>query len=277
MSEPQQVDFQGSDKAWPKIEELFEHIKTLPEPGTPQTIPTPRQIDEAQPAGHRVYMQSRELLDFAYELHRAFLAHIESVFRPRSPFILLRPVLESSLWVLWLLDSPESEIRRERALRYQIQDTKAEIAFLETLGKRSNGETAREAAEQRKTATGKLYREDAERMGLKYADLKSKKINLTDEIPKMQRLLDRHGKDTAHLIVAAWRLLSGYQHGKSWSTYLGSERTFLQDTPGGKTFRIVASDDNISFATGMTALVFIEALYLYIERCENMASVRDND
>lgn len=270
MSELQRVDFQGSDRAWPAIEVLFARMQALPELGSPRTNLAPRQIDHAQPAGHRVYIQSHALLGFAHEHHQAFLAHVDRVgFGPRAPFNLLRPVLESSLWALWLLDPDDSATRRQRALHYEILDFKAEIAYLNELGKRSDSLQIREAIAERQAHAGKSYRDEAARMGLDYAALSKAKINLTDEIPKMKRLLDRHDKDTARLIVAEWRRLSGYQHGKVWSVALGSDQTFVSKIPGGQTVHLVASDSSISLATGLTALVFMEALGLYIDRCEN--------
>lgn len=270
MSEAQRVDFQGSDEAWPVIGALFARMQALPESGTPRTNLAPRQIDLAQTAGHRIYIQSHALLGFAYEHHQAFLAHINTVgFGPRAPFNLLRPVLESSLWALWLLDPHDSATRRKRALQYEIHDFKAEMAYLDELGKRSGGLPMREAAAERQAHAGKSYREETAQLGLDYAALSKANMNLTDEIPKMQRLLDRHDKDTARLIVAEWRRLSGYQHGKTWSVALGSDQTFLAKIPGGQTVHLVASDSSISIATGLTALVFMEALILHIDRCEN--------
>ncbi|WP_313315395.1 hypothetical protein [Corynebacterium variabile] len=270
MSEPQRVDFQGADRAWPAIEALFSRIQALPESGTPRTNLAPRQIDLSQTAGHRVYIQSHTLLGFAYEHHQAFLAHINTVgFGPRAPFNLLRPVLESSLWALWLLDPQDSATRRQRALQYEIHDFKAEMAYFEELGKRSGGLPMRKATADRQARARKSYREEAEQMGLDYAALSRARMNLTDEIPKMQHLVHRHGKDTARLIVAEWRRLSGYQHGKTWPVALGSDQTFVAQIPGGQTVHLIASDSSISLATGLTALVFIEALSLYIDRCEN--------
>lgn len=270
MSEQQRVDFQGSNRAWPYIETLFAHMQRLPESGSPETNLTPRQIDLAQPAGHRVYIQSHALLGFAYEHHQAFLSHIDKVgFSPRAPFNLLRPVLESSLWALWLLDPDDSATRRQRALQYEIQDFKAEVLYLEELGKRSDSQKVRQAIAQREAHAGKSYREEAARMGLDYAALRKAKMSLTDEIPRMNRLLARHDKDTARLVVAEWRRLSGYQHGKTWSVCLGSDQTFLFKIPGGQTVHLVASDSSISLATSLTSLVFMEALKLYIDRCEN--------
>ncbi|WP_409484951.1 hypothetical protein [Arsenicicoccus dermatophilus] len=108
-------------------------------------------------------------------------------------------------------------------------------------------------------------------MGLDYAALSRAKVKLTDEIPKIQRLVDRHDKDTARIVVAEWRRLFGYQHGKICSVALGTDQTFLAKVPGGQTVHLVASDSSISLATGLSALVFMEAFGLYIDRCENPA------
>lgn len=63
------------------------------------------------------------------------------------------------------------------------------MAYLDELGKRSDGLPMREAAAERQAHAGQV----------------------------LSRRIDRHDKDTARLIVAEWRRLSGYQHGKTWS------------------------------------------------------------
>lgn len=271
-NEPRLVDFQGADKTWPVIKKLYARMQSLPAVGTPRTNLAPRQIDLTLPAGHRVYIQSHALLGFAHEHHEAFLAHLYAVgLGPRVPFNLLRPAFESSLWALWLLDPKDSAVRRQRALQYEIQDFKAELAYLKELHKLSDGLPMLKAIAERETNAGKVYKEEAVQMNLNYDQLNRARINLTDEIPKMQWLLARYGKDTTRLIVAEWRRLSGYQHGKTWSVARGSDQTFITKISGGETIHVVASDSSISLAVSLTAVVFIEALKLYIDRCENPA------
>jgi hypothetical protein len=58
-------------------------------------------------------------------------------------------------------------------------------------------------------------------------------FNLTDQIPKLQWLVDCYGIDYTHMTVAEWRRLSGHQHGKVLASMLGSDRTIMARVEGG--------------------------------------------
>jgi hypothetical protein len=99
----------------------------------------------------------------------------------------------------------------------------------------------RDAAVERAVSAGSSYRSNAEAMGIPYSDL-IKKINLTDQIPKLQWLVDRYGIDYTHMTVAEWRRLSGYQHGKVLASMLGSDRTIMARVEGGSQTTSVRPD-----------------------------------
>lgn len=271
MHETQNVDFKGADRLWPLIDAAYKDMETVEASGQPATSLAARQVDRAQTAGHRPYISAYRLLTTARENHQAFLGHVEAMgFGPNAPFNLLRPVLESSLWAIWLLDPSQSHDRRRRGLHFEVLDHKAEIAYLEELGRTSDGRAFRDAAAKRGATAGSSYRKDADALRLDYTTL-TRGINLTDEIPKLQWIVSHYGSDFARLITAEWRRLSGYQHTKAWASVLGSDRTFVAKIEGGEVAHLVASDDGISLAVSTSGLVFLEALRLYIHRCTKPA------
>ena len=236
MTEPATVDWKGADELWPSIADAYSRMQGLDDSGAASTSLAARQVDRVQPAGPQ-----------------------------HDPFNLLRPVLENSLWAIWLLDPRRSHDRRRRGLHYEVLDHKAELAFLEELGKLSDGREYREQAAERRATAGASYRRDAEALGVEYAEL-GRKVNLTDEVPKLDWLVSRHGTDYARIVVAEWRRLSGYQHAKVWASMFGSDRTFVARIDGGGVAHFVASDDGISLAVGTSGLVLLEAMRLYERR-----------
>lgn len=273
MKQAGQVTFEGLAEAAHAISALKARADAIPDTGTSWTSLAPRQIDMAQTAGHRVYIQAQWLIGFAHEHFQAFIAHAEHVgIEPRAPFTLLRPALEASLWALWLLDPDDSLTRRTRALHFEILDFAAESAYLAELGMmRSVGREVRDEASRRQATAGSVYRAEAEELGLDYAHLRKTRNgpNLVDEVPKLKHLERYNDRDTVRLIVAEWRRLSGYQHGKTWAVSLGSDRSFSVDIPGGRSVQIVASDNSIQMARSLTTIVLLDALMLYIDRCES--------
>ncbi len=266
MTEPATVDWKGADELWPSIADAYSRMQGLDDSGAASTSLAARQVDRVQPAGHRPYIAAHRLLTIAQENHLAFLGLVRAIgFGPNAPFNLLRPVLENSLWAIWLLDPRRSHDRRRRGLHYEVLDHKAELAFLEELGKLSDGREYREQAAERRATAGASYRRDAEALGVEYAEL-GRKVNLTDEVPKLDWLVSRHGTDYARIVVAEWRRLSGYQHTKVWASMFGSDRTFVARIDGGGVAHFVASDDGISLAVGTSGLVLLEAMRLYERR-----------
>ena len=260
------MDWKGADELWPAIAEAYGRLRSLGDPGGDSTSLAARQVDRVQPAGHRPYIAAHRLLMLAHENHMAFLGLVQAIgFGPNAPFNLLRPVLEYSLWAIWLLDPRSSHDRRRRGLHYEVLDHMAELAFLEELGKLSDGREFRDQAADRRARAGASYRRDAEALGVAYGDLR-RRINLTEEIPKLDCLVSKHGLDFARIVVAEWRRLSGYQHAKVWASMVGSDRTLVASIEGGGVAHFVASDDGISLAVGTSGLALLEALRLYEHR-----------
>lgn len=175
MHETQSVDFKGTDQLWPLIDATYKDMETVESTGQPATSLAARQVDRAQAAGHRPYISAYRLLTTAWENHQAFLGHIEAMgFGPHAPFNLIRPVLESSLWAIWLLDPAQSSERRRRGLHFEVLDHKAEVAYLNELGHMSDGREFRDKAARRQATAGSSYRKDADAMGLDYGTLKGR-------------------------------------------------------------------------------------------------------
>lgn len=272
MTRDQQTDLSEFVQLWDFLEQAHTDVERMPDHGTARTALAPRQIDRTRPAGNRIYIHANTLIGSAWEHHQAFrhLIHTDG-FTPRAPFTLLRPVLECSLLALWLLDPDDSETRCRRALHMEVQDWRAEKAYTTELGKLPHARGLREAAAAELNGVSKVYREEADQLGVEYRDLNKQPINLTDEIPKIDALRAFTDDDFATHVVAEWRRLSGYTHGKVWSLYLGSDSPQAVEIPGGQRMYLVPSDTSIKAAITITGKVFLSAMVLYINRCEGPA------
>ena len=270
MPGPEQVDFSQLAPTWAAIDQSFDELKRIEATFVGQRLLTARAVDEGQTSGHRGYIRAFSLLQVAREHHAAFLSLIKVAgFSPHAPFSLLRPILESGIQVLWLLDPDESLARRTRALRLEVQDHEAEMAYLGELVKTSSvGTRAAEIVATRRANAGSTYRREATILGVDYAQLKRPLLNLVDEIPKLHNFLsgDPERSDSLRFMVAEWRKLSGYQHGKAWPTVLGSVKTEKVRIPGGERALVTASDDAIMMATGWASVVLLAAVELTIRR-----------
>lgn len=225
-------------------------------------------MDESQPSGNRTYITAQRLLSRAHENHNAFLDHVNSVgFSTHAPFNLLRPVMECSLWALWLLDPEEGLERRRRGLKLDIDDHRQEVAYLQQLGRMSGvGRSFREAAARRAASVVPIYTGEAEALETSFADLKNQRLNLVDSISEIRWLTSRYDKDTTHLFAAEWRRLSGYEHGRAWVSVHGSDQEVIAKVPGGVELHLTASDQSIQLATSSANLCLLEAARLYTRR-----------
>lgn len=271
MTESTHVDWKGSDRFWPLIADAYARFESADSRWDAWDSVSARRTDDGQPAGHRPYIAAHRLLTVGHENYKAFHDLVHNCgFGPNAPFNLLRPVLENSLWALWLLDPATSQERRLRGLNFEIQDHKAAMAYYDELCRLPGGGKHRAAVAEQNARVSASYRSDAKALGVEYRTA-SQKANLTDLVPKIEWIRRLHDSDYPRLLVAEWRRLSGYQHSKAWSSMLGSDRTVVTQVTGGQRAIHVASDDGISMALTFTSSALLDAFELYIERCTNPA------
>lgn len=209
-----------------------------------------------------------------------------------TPYTLLRPALESSLWSIWLLDPPSSATRRKRGLWMEIKDIKNRLQFTEDLSKLRE---AQDCQTEDVARLNEVFKTEAESLGCSYAGLDNKgpitsnrgggtkkttpidrkSCKLTKEIENLAWLSYQPSITT--LIRAQWRFLSGYEHGMSWSLCLGSDHTNAEETPKGRT-SIISVNDAILMESFNTCLYTINAsLVLFLDRCGILVGDRRPD
>lgn len=225
-------------------------------------------IDRAQPAGHRVYISANRLIRVAQENHNAYLALIQDHgIGPTASFNLLRPVLESSMWCLWLLQPDDGKARRKRGLWFEIRDVTAKAAYLDEIGKMPDSREYRDAAAVNRASLGPDYDDEARTFGTTARAIRGERVNLTDEIPKLGWLSTLFGGDWPRITAAEWRRLSAFQHGKSWPGILGSDKRVTAKIQGGVEVHMTPTDSSIQIAGAVAGLGLLGAARLLLRRC----------
>ena len=125
-----------------------------------------------------------------------------SRLRPRIP-LQLAPTGPGELVVGDLAADPRrSHDRRRRGLHHEVLDHKAELAFLEELGKLSDGRGYREQAAERRATAGASYQRDARALGVGTRGT-GKEGQPDGRGPEAWvGWVSRHGADYARIVVA---------------------------------------------------------------------------
>lgn len=90
----------------------------------------PRNVDEPQVGGHRVYAAAERYLTIADENHDALVSLLEfHGASPTAPWNLLRPTFEASFYARWLLRPEDSIERRRRGIQLEWLDDEAARRF----------------------------------------------------------------------------------------------------------------------------------------------------
>ena len=251
------MDFGNLPEYWKVIDAEFQAIDEL-RPLRLSRALSARFMDEEQVAGRRAYMEVTRYLRVARDNHDALLALFEhygaSVWAPWS---LLRPTFESSFLAAWILDPVDGQERRERGLRCEVLDTyeqrRHRAAFKAIPELREAIEETERSINEGSIAT---YRKEARALGRDFS-LFHQKINLVDELKKLSFVRDDQTK--AAFLEAAWRLLSGYEHGLGWASLRGSNATVRAEIPGGVDALLVINDAEFVNAAKSAYLLLITA------------------
>ena len=97
------------------------------------------------------------------------------------------------------------------------------------------------------------------------------KINLIDEIPKLETLYDTYGRKGRALFVTTWRRLSGFQHGLSYAVQAGATATTSVKIPGGESVFLTINDEDFVATAKLTSAMHVSALQLYKRRCTQVS------
>jgi hypothetical protein len=261
-----EMDLENLPSYWQTIEQEFSALEALvwPKP----VVLSARAFDEAQPAGHRAYMEVVRYLGVARDNHEALQALLEHHGATLwAPWSLLRPTFEASFRACWILDPEDGRERRARGLRCEILDAyeqrRHRSAFKVFPQVRQLIEDAESSHDAGSIAT---YKSEAAALGRKF-DRLNQKINIVDELKKLQ-VVQTDPQFAPHL-EATWRLLSGYEHGFSWAMLAGSDRSDQTRIPGGAEAHFVINDQAFVTAAKSTYLLLITGCRLLRQRTES--------
>jgi hypothetical protein len=177
---------------------------------------TARAFDEAQPACTRTYIAAQSFLEVARQNLDAFKALIQSPHGVRqwAHWNLLRPVLEASFWVVWILEPDDGRERRRRGLRVEIDDAREQERWLNELRPMVSGHDIDQAL-GRISRSNTTFRREAEQLGMEWKKAREP-VNVTRELGRLG-VVRSWGDEMGPIFAGVWRRLSGAQHGKTWS------------------------------------------------------------
>lgn len=228
-------------------------------------ILTARRMDEAQVAGTRVYIGAHaQLLNAMDNLDGlwALLQHHGAT--TWAPWNLLRPAFEAAFRALWVLEPTEGLTRRRRGLRLEVDNYVQRLNHLQELvaiperSKLVGGELARSQAD-----VESVYRREAEALGLTYGQARQQ-INVVDELRRLDAT-KALGPDSAAMVPACWRVLSGSQHGLPYAALQNSDIEVQAPMPGGQ--RVLASMKDQAFESHTSV-----TLWLVWQACDRLAN-----
>lgn len=257
---------------WTRLDQWETRVKQADEVFKHSVVLTDRRLETSHRAGQRAYITAASLLGVARE-HQYLLAktmvgpHAAGVF-PHATLNLVRPAFESALTAFWILDAQSSRERILRALRQAWEDQRQANAWAdELLASPTVDDQVRQQALVSRNKVVRRYHEDASHFGLSWK-LVSQRVNLRQEIGRLSTL---EGDVTlCQTLRAAWRQLSGVQHGLQYATLRSGELLRQVPIPGGSEMVLVADDDWLLTACRVSALAQVWAMSTYLRRTESL-------
>jgi hypothetical protein len=230
---------------------------------------TQRLFDEARPAGERTYIRASQLIETAWENYSAVLGLLQGPHgaTPAAPYNLIRPAFEAAFYALWALEPEDGSERCLRGLRLSVEDNRQRSGWIEELIKipgLSDAERHRMREPVAKANT--VYKREAQALGVNWEKQVKQKLIVEQAIPKLQHIIDLADPLVLHTTVAAWRQLSGYQHGHIYAIVGGSDVSREFDIPGGAHVRVTMKDQDFGLAMQHAGLMQLWAVQTYIAR-----------
>ena len=227
---------------------------------------TARAFDEAQPGGSRVYVGAHANLSVAREHLDALIALLASHGAgPRVPWNLLRPILETSFKALWVLEPNDGLVRRQRGLRLEVLDYLERQKYLEEFQKDPDvGRQIADVLARSRAETEPKYRRDAEALSMSWKDARQS-LNTIDGLRDLAVVRDLSTSGPA-LYRAAWRTLSGFEHGYNHALMANSTITSEIPIPGGFRVNVIISDEAFETQSVLCLYLMLQACCLYARR-----------
>lgn len=158
---------------WQKLDALHKRVVGLPTSHKMTNAITARRIDEAQPAGNRVYIETDRLLSVAMDNHQSLMALLEKHGASLwAPWSLRRTSFECGLLATWIMDPNDSRERRLRGPQCELRDVLEQHKHLRSF---ENVPELRgavlETIKTRREKTEPTYRAEALALGTTYDNL----------------------------------------------------------------------------------------------------------
>lgn len=252
-------------ETWHYLEELQRVAESLDKRYAKDVGLCARKIDEAQPAGRRVYASAWQQLGAGME-HLQTLRHVlvQLGATPRTPWVLVRAMFEAGFWATWLLEPDDGMARRRRGLRFEVRAAADRETWLDSLLKQQPNE--RDELRRHHETHERNFRSEAEALGLSWAQARQR-INVTEELPKLTAVR-RLGTELDGAALAQWRGLSGLSHGSAYTMAFMSDMSNERRTPGGAEATFTINDAAFEGAAQTANLLLIEGFGLLIRRME---------
>jgi hypothetical protein len=234
---------------------------------------TQRRFDEARPAGKRTYIHASQGVETAWENYSAVFGLVQGAHgaTPVAPYNLIRPAFEAAFYALWALEPEDGRERCLRGLRIAFEDNRQRSNWIEELIKIPElTDAQRQLMREPVAKAGKVYRDEAQALGSWPAASQRPKVE--QEIPKLQHIVDLADPLILHMTVAAWKQLSGFQHGHIYAIVGGSAVSREFEIPGGAHVRVTMRDQDFGIAMQQAALMQLWAVETYIARTITQSS-----
>jgi hypothetical protein len=253
--------------------ELFRGIET--EHRRKQYRLTQRLFDEARSAGERTYIHAFQGIETAWENYSAVFGLLQGRHgaTPVAPYNLIRPAFEAAFYALWALEPEDGSERCLRGLRLAVEDNRQRSNWIEELIKIPElSDAERHHMREPVAKANTVYQQEAQALGVNWGKQVTQKLNVEQAIPKLQHIVDLADPLILHMTVAAWKQLSGYQHGHIYAIVGGSDVSREFEVPGGAHIRVTMRDQNFGIAMQQAALMQLWAVETYIARTITQSS-----
>jgi hypothetical protein len=192
---------------------------------------------------------------------------------PVAPYNLVRPAFEAAFYALWALEPEDGRDRCLRGLRIAYEDNRQRSLWVEELIKIPDlTDAERQLMREPVAKASHVYRQEAEALGVSWDKQVKQKLIVEQALPNLQRIVDLSDPLIVHTTVAAWRQLSGYQHGRMYAIVGGSDLSHEFEIPGGALVRVTMSDQDFTLAMQHAGLMQLWAVETYIARTITQSS-----
>lgn len=215
------LDLGDLQRRWSECQRVRAHAMSAAGAAGAQVL-CPRNVDEPQVGGHRVYAAAERYITIADENHDALVSLLEHHgATPTAPWNLLRPTFEASFYARWLLRPEDSIGRRRRGIQLEWLDDEAARRFgnlarsntklLEELGMPDAG-----VQQEMDRANTRVYAGEASKVGLTYRTHDRKGRRVTPEPPGVNVSNELARLESDPMVTlglqTTWSTLSGIQH-----------------------------------------------------------------